>query len=784
MRLALATVVVAVLSGTVACSDDNSNRKENRVQVEPEVVHRNWAVPANSPGGEPYGEELRKSLAHALSVKEEGYEPRTEHLNDDGSPIYTNRLILEQSPYLLQHAHNPVNWYPWGDEAFADAKRMNRPVLLSVGYSTCHWCHVMERESFEDEEIAAIIGAHYIPVKVDREERPDVDGVYMDAVRILTGGGGWPMTVIMTPEGQPFFAGTYFPARDGDRGSRTGFLTILKHFAEEYENNPDTVLERAKEATLRLQASATRSAAGDLPGASAFKQAVESLATSFDSTHGGFGRAPKFPRSVTLDFLMRYHRRTGDAKALEMAAFTLEKMAAGGIRDHVGGGFHRYSTDAYWLVPHFEKMLYDNALLTLSYLDAYQITGRELFAQIASDILGYVLREMTHPRGAFFSATDADSPTPDGHDEEGWFFTWTPAELEEVLGKERASMVARYYGVTERGNFEGRNIFSVTRSYADVARELSMTPDNLLTELGEARGLLYEARGKRPPPIKDTKVITSWNGLMIWAMSEAGRVLGEPRFAEAAAKAARFISSNLEVDGRLKRTWRSGVARHDAVLDDYAFLAAGYLNLYEATYEERWLREAIDLHDTLEKEFWDEDAGGFFITGDNAEELLTREKPYYDGAEPSGNSIAINNLLELHEFTTDDKYRAMAEKALSAFAIYLQRGPTAVPQMMAALDFYLDTPKEIVIVKPREGGDIEPFLAKLSAQYLPNCVLVVTREGEELEALAKVVPLVGGKVALGGEPTAYVCEKQVCKLPTADPEIFAKQISTVAPLEG
>ena len=746
------------------------------------IIQRNWEVPEALPGAEALGRGLRKRLKAALDRREAGYKPRTHHLRSDGSPVYTKRLILESSPYLLQHAHNPVNWYPWGDDAFETARRLGRPVLLSVGYSTCHWCHVMERESFEDEEIAAFINAHYIAIKVDREERPDIDSVYMEAVRMLTRGGGWPMTVVATPDREPFFGGTYFPPRDGDRGSSTGFLTILERLSERYRSDPESVVEQARRITERIQALGERAMGGELPGAAVLHQAFADLSRGFDSVYGGFGRAPKFPRSVTLGMLMRYYRRTGEEQALHMAVYTLERMAAGGIYDHVGGGFHRYSTDSRWLVPHFEKMLYDNAQLASTYLEAYQISGREQFAQVAREVLDYVAAEMTGPEGGFHSATDADSPTPSGRDEEGWFFTWTKRELEEVLGSDLAVLVEKSYGVTERGNFEGRNILNRPRPLSRVARELKLEESEVVSELEVARAALYQARSKRPPPGKDDKVLASWNGLMMSAFARGGRVLGERRYTAIAEKAAGFILSRMrDRRGRLLRSFKDGSARFDGLLDDYAFVAAGLLDLFEADFDLRWLKAAIELHEVLASEFWDAADGGFFISAADSEKLLVREKPSYDGAEPSGNAVALSNLLRLYELTTEESYREMAEKGLAAFAMAMERSPTAVPRMLSTLDFHLDNAKEIIIVKPDEGADASPFLEALASTYLPNCVLVVTSAAETHGEIAGVVPLVEGKAARGGKVTAYVCEKRVCKLPTSSPQVFTEQIRRTLP---
>ncbi len=755
--------------------------------AEPEapVVRRDWKIPEAAPGGEAYNDELSERLAEALNTREEGYQPRTEHLNEDGSPRFTNRLILESSPYLNQHAHNPVDWHPWGEDAFEKARRLGKAVFLSVGYSTCHWCHVMERESFEDIEIATFINSNFVPIKVDREERPDVDNVYMEAVRLLTRRGGWPMTVVMTPGRQPFFGGTYFPARDGDRGRGRGLLTILTELANEYANDRDSVVARAAELTARLQAVNQSRAPGSIPRAAAvFAPSVGALGTAFDRTWGGFGRAPKFPRPVLLDLLMRYHRRTGEPHARDMFETTLEKMAAGGIYDHVGGGFHRYSTDTRWLVPHFEKMLYDNAQLVMAYLDGYQITGRADFARVARETLDYVAREMTSPEGGFYSATDADSPSPHGHEEEGLYFTWTPAELREVLDLERARMVESYYGVTELGNFEGRSIFRSWMPVEQVASDFGVSSDEFMEELDLARGVLYERRQQRQPPGKDTKVLAAWNGLMVSAFARAALVLGEPRYAEIAARAGDFLLMNMVRDGRLLRSYKDRKARHAGVADDYAFVAAGLLDLFEATSSARWMRAAIDLHSKFEEHFWDTANGGYFYTADDAEELLTREKPDYDGAKPSANSVAVSNLLRLYHATTEEHYRTMAEETLAAFAHVLDDRALAVPKLVAGYDAYLDINKEIILIKPDAAADVGPFIEELARAYIPNKLVIIAVEGEEADELSELVPLVARKTARDGKVTAYVCEERVCKLPTGDPAVFAKQIATVAPYPG
>ncbi len=743
-----------------------------------------WPFGGQLPGV-PYDRQLVSALGSAWASRSSGYKPRTRHLRSDGSPQYTNRLFLESSPYLLQHAHNPVNWYPWGYEAFATAERLGRPVFLSVGYSTCHWCHVMEEESFEDEEIARYMNENYISIKVDREERPDVDGIYMTAVQLMTGRGGWPMSVWLTPDRKPFYGGTYFPARDGDRGTSMGFLTIVRKLKEIYVTKPSQVTQNSTQLSDAIQKQlAGRPATTGTPGPDALKSAFQQYQERFDEIHGGLKGSPKFPSSLPVRFLLQYHRRTGDPQALRMAAVTLERMAGGGMYDQVGGGFHRYSTDERWLVPHFEKMLYDNALLVPAYLDGFQVTGRKDFERVAREILRYVDRDMGAPEGGFYSATDADSPTPSGPREEGWFFTWTPAELDAVLGKDRARIVAAYYAVTSSGNFEGRSILRTPKSLEQVARELRIHPERARAVIEESENLLYRARAKRPPPHRDEKILASWNGLMISAFARGALVLGDATYAHRAERCAEFILTQMQEKERLKHSYKDGKARVQAYLDDYAFLIAGLLDLYEATGRNRWLREAIALDATLEKHYEDKTAGGFFLTADDHEKLLAREKPSYDGAEPSGNSVQALNLLRLEEFTTQDRYRVRAERTLGSLKGRLAEAPTALSELLLALDFHLDVPKEVVIVTPNSRADAEPFLAELRATYLPNRVITIAVRGEDLRSQSKEVTLLRDKVAQGGKATAYICEGGVCRLPTTDPGVFAKQIREVSPLDA
>jgi uncharacterized protein YyaL (SSP411 family) len=774
---ALSISVLALL--VCACSGPKEKDDSARsAAAEERPVIRDWKVPLSAPGGQPYGDEFRHRLAVALNSKPEGYRPRTHHRNVEGSPVYTNRLILESSPYLLQHAHNPVDWYPWSDETFELARKLGRPVILSVGYSTCHWCHVMERESFEDVEIATYMNENFIAIKVDREERPDIDNVYMNAVRAMSGRGGWPMTVVLTPDREPFFGGTYFPARDGDRGSGIGFLTILQKLAEQYAESREETVTQAAKITRKLQAQAQPPVPGGLATADVLSAAVQALSQSYDPQYGGFGRAPKFPRSVTLEFLMRYYRRTEDDRALEMVALTLERMAAGGMYDQVGGGFHRYSTDQRWLVPHFEKMLYDNAQLAVAYLEAYQITDNEAFAETARETLDYVAREMTSPEGGFYSATDADSRTPSGHQEEGWYFTWTRDDIAQIVGADVAGLVNDHYGVTIPGNFERRNILNIVKPLSRIAADSGRPAAEVNAELDAAKAQLYEARSLRPPPGKDTKVLTSWNGLMIAAFARGARVLDEPRYAEIGSRAAGFLLEEMRVgDGRLARSWNDGSVRHDAVLDDYAFLAHGLIELYQTTQRRRWLAASVELTDQMISRFGDPDAGAFFFTASDAEELLIRQKPDYDGAEPAGNSVAIGNLLQLYELTGDYRYRENAEQALQALARTVQERPTAVPKLLSAIDFMLDRPKQIVIVKPDPGADARVFIEAVASTFLPNSVLIVTSQGRAADELSELVPLVKGKKAQGGAVTAYVCEQQVCELPTTEVAEFSRQLA-------
>ena len=769
---AIATLVALVLLQCTYCFAEEKSHSTTNASI---------SIPSFEfpPGAKPYPKELQLELKKKREQRGNVYQPRTKHLLDNGTAKYTNRLFLESSPYLLQHAHNPVNWYPWGDEAFETAKKLNRPILLSIGYSTCHWCHVMEEESFEDEEIAKFLNENYIAIKVDREERPDVDSIYMVAVQTMTGRGGWPMTTWLTPDRKPFYGGTYFPARDGDRGIPIGFLTLIKKLKDIYDKQPDQVAEQSQQlANIISSLLSPQASDSQLPSIKVLHDAFLYYQSGFDPLYGGRSQAPKFPSDISIRFLLRYQRHTENVEAIEMATLTLKKMAAGGIYDHVGGGFHRYSTDDEWLVPHFEKMLYDNALLSMAYLEAYQLTGDKSFLQTTKEILRYVKRDMTSSKGAFYSATDADSLVDNNHREEGYFFTWTAKELDQVLGKHTSMIVKSYFAVTDNGNFEDRNILHTPNDETVIANKLNISTKKLAATINDAKEKLYKARNNRPHPIRDEKILTAWNGLMISAYARAGLILGEQEYIEHAVMAAEFIKSYLIEKGRLFRSYKDDTRKHNAYLDDYAFYTAATLDLYEATHDIEWLNFAIELDTTLSKHYEDDTNGGFFMTSDYHENLLVREKPYFDGAEPSGNSVAVLNLLRLYEFTSNDTYRKRAEKALKSANQILAERPTALSEMIIAVDYYLDNPKEIVIVTPKDKKqDAERFIKEYRASYLPNKILVVLSEGNEQNTVGKSIPLVKGKLAMQGKTTAYVCEQGVCKLPTTEPHIFSQQIS-------
>ena len=657
-----------------------------------------------------------------------------------------NRLAGATSPYLLQHADNPVDWYEWGDEAFLRAREEDRPVLLSVGYAACHWCHVMERESFEDPSIARLMNEHFVCIKVDREERPDVDAIYMDAVQAMSGHGGWPMTVLLTPEGRPFFAGTYFPPED--RHGMPGFPRVLEAVAAAWR-------ERREE--LVAQGQRVVEAIGRAPGSStepltdaALREALAGLQSAFDQEWGGFGGAPKFPQPITLEFLLRCHHRGWDG-ALDMVTVTLDRMVAGGIHDHVGGGFHRYAVDRTWLVPHFEKMLYDNTQLATACLHAWQVTARDRYREVARTTLDFILRELRHRDGAFFSSIDADS-----EGEEGRFYVWDWGELVEEVGED----VAEALGAGPEGNWEGRNVLWRPSDEAEVP--------------AEALRRLLDARSARVRPATDDKVLAAWNGLAISALAVTGRTLGESTYVDAAAGAADFVLSVLRRgDGRLLRAWRDGRTSGPAYLDDHALVAAACLDLYEATFEVRWFEEARRLADDILRLFRDPD-GGFFQTGEDAERLVLRPKELFDTAVPSGSSAAADVLLRLSLLTGEAEFERAAVSALRRVHDLMARAPTALGQALGALDRHVGPSKEVAVVGDPDDSATEALLNEVRRRYLPN--VVVAAAGPNDTDAAKAVPLLEARKPVDGRPAAYVCERFVCQRPVTEPAALAAQL--------
>jgi uncharacterized protein len=678
-----------------------------------------------------------------------------------------NRLANETSPYLLQHKDNPVDWYPWGEEALRRAREEDKPILLSVGYSACHWCHVMERESFEDEETARIMNEHFVNIKVDREERPDIDSIYMSAVQALTRHGGWPMTVFLTPDGAPFYGGTYFPPVP--KGGLPSFQQVLLSLADAYENRYDEVSRSAESVREYLRATTGAALPQTAVGTELLDRAAESLISELDRRFGGFGGAPKFPQAMNLEVLLRHHHRTGDLAALSGVEDTLRAMANGGIYDQLGGGFARYSVDQYWLVPHFEKMLYDNALLSRLYLEAYQATDNPFYRRIAEETLDYVVRDMTSPEGGFYSAEDADS-----EGEEGKFYVWTPAEIRGVLDEEDATLAERYWDVTERGNFEGKNILYVPRPPEAVAAEFGISPEELRERIEGIRSTLLAEREKRTRPERDEKILAAWNGLMLRSFAFAARVLNREDYREFAERNAAFLLDRLRVDGRLRRSYKDGQAKFNGYLEDYAMAADGLVTLYEATFQTRWLAEAENLCDAVLELFWDEGSGAFYDTPADHEELVTRPRDVYDNAAPSGTSVATDVLLRLSLLLDREDYRARAESVLEGLSGGMERLPGAFGRLLAALDFHLSRPREIAIIGEPASPDTQALIDAVYARYLPNKV-VAGRAPEDDEATG-LVPLLAEREARGGRATAYVCEGYACQNPTSDPEELAGQL--------
>ena len=674
-----------------------------------------------------------------------------------------NRLAQETSPYLRQHANNPVDWYPWGDEALQRAQTEDKPILLSIGYAACHWCHVMAHESFENEETAVTMNTHFINIKVDREERPDLDSIYMNAVVAMTGQGGWPMTVFLTPDGRPFFGGTYFPPTP--RYNMPSFPQLLAHINRAWHEQRADIDENATQLTEGLTRVITQGDQEDALDETLFENAVAGLTRTFDEDRGGFGSAPKFPPSMTLEFLLRMAARLDDADAGHMATHTLKMMAQGGMYDQLGGGFARYSTDSNWLVPHFEKMLYDNALLARVYLHAYQITGDFFYRRIAVETLDFILREMRHEDGGFYSSYDADS-----EGEEGKFYVWQPAEIREILGED-AEPFMLYYDVTERGNWEGKSILNVPRAPEEVAELLNMEVDELKARLAASQQKLYAVRSQRVWPGLDDKVLTSWNGLALAAFAEAARILPRPDYIEAAQQNAEFLYQNMRVvNGRLLRTWKAGAkAKYNAYLEDYAYLADGLLALYQTTFNEKWFAWAQELGDIMLDHFKDPNGIGFFDTSDDHEMLIQRPKDMQDNATPSGNAMAAQVLLKLSLYTGNGRYWDVAEEAVRGMYSRMSHFPNGFAHWLCTADFIMGEPQELAITGKFGKSGTMAMLDVANNRYRPNMITAVGENGD-------VVPLLFGRPQIEGEVTAYVCRRFVCQQPVTDPHKLALQL--------
>jgi uncharacterized protein YyaL (SSP411 family) len=677
-----------------------------------------------------------------------------------------NRLINEKSPYLLQHAYNPVDWHAWNKEAFEKARVENKPIFLSIGYSTCHWCHVMEKESFEDVEVAQLMNEAFVSIKVDREERPDLDHVYMTVCQMMTGGGGWPLTIVMTPEKKPFFAATYIPK--GSRFGRTGLVELIPRISEVWRDRNKEVLDSAENMTAALQ-SLEKESSGEPIDTGVLDKAYQELAQRFDRTYGGFSGAPKFPTSHNFFFMLRYWRRKDQQEALAMVEKTLQEIRWGGIFDQIGFGFHRYSTDKEWLVPHFEKMLYDQAMLALAYLETYQATGNTTYSDTAREIFTYVLRDMRSPEGGFFSAEDADS-----EGKEGKFYLWTEQEIREILPPDEANLIVRAFHVERNGNFReeasgktlGANILFTGKSLPDMASEMNLPVEELEKKIDSARNRLFEVRERRIHPHKDDKILTDWNGLMIAALARGAQVLGEKAYSDAAEDAVDFILKKMRgPDGRLLHRYREGEASIVAHLDDYAFLVWGLIETYEATFHARLLKTALALNTDMIVHFWDEKRGGLYFTSDDAENLIVRKKEVYDGALPSGNAVAMLNLLRLGRYTGDANLEDRAFKIQSAFSEEVRQFPSGYTQFLSAVDFSLGSSHEVVI-----SGSLgaKEMLDALRSRFSPNQILVFRPAGHESAGIDAIAPFAKNYGSVDGRATAYVCSGHACKDPTTE----------------
>ncbi|MCM3900216.1 MAG: thioredoxin domain-containing protein, partial [Pyrinomonadaceae bacterium] len=671
--------------------------------------------------------------------------------------------------------HNPVDWYPWGEEAFTAARTEKKPILLSIGYSACHWCHVMEHESFENEDIARLMNENFISIKVDREERPDLDQIYMNAVQMMTHHGGWPMTVFLTPEGVPFYGGTYFPPED--RYNMPGFPRVLLSISEAYREKPEDIQQTGTSIIAELNRLSLARESNEPLDPALLDHAFRGIVKGYDRVNGGFGGAPKFPPAMTLEFLLRVYHRTGNQEALDIVANTCRKMADGGIYDQLGGGFHRYSTDAKWLVPHFEKMLYDNALLSRVYLHYYQLTHDESARGIAEGVLDYIVQEMTDANGGFYSTQDADS-----EGEEGKYFVWSTDEIASVLDKDDTALFLAYYDVTEGGNFEGKNILNVTRALEDVAAKVNVTPEHLRQSLERSRRKLFELRENRVKPDRDEKILTAWNGMMLASFAEAAAILDRQDYLEIARRNARFVLDKLRSDGLLLRTYKDATAKLNAYLEDYSFLSDGLLTLYETTGELEWFEATLSIINKMVEEFWDDQDGGFFYTGRSHESLIVRSKDYFDNATPSGNSVAAEVMLRLAALTDNNDYRRMAVTILRLVADSLRRYPSGFGRALCALDFYLGTPKEIAIIGDHDLPQTRLLRNAAWQHYVPNKVVAQAAPGDSRNS--ELIPLLRDRRLVNNSPTAYVCEHFTCSEPVTDPESLVSQLAQERPVSA
>ncbi|MGZ8532572.1 MAG: thioredoxin domain-containing protein [Candidatus Binatia bacterium] len=668
---------------------------------------------------------------------------------------HTNRLIHETSPYLLQHAHNPVDWYGWGEDAFQKAKAEDKPILLSIGYSACHWCHVMERESFENEEIARLMNQLFVNIKVDREERPDLDEIYMSAVQMLTGRGGWPMTMFLTPDRKPFYGGTYFPPED--RGGMPGFAQVLMGVNQAYRERPADVERSVTEVLGALRRMAESAETDKTFSKTIIAEGAAKVAQAYDADNGGLGQAPKFPNAGVYELFLRHYHHSNSSRYLEMVTHTLSKMARGGIYDHLGGGFHRYSVDAKWLVPHFEKMLYDNGQLVRIYAHAFKATREPLFKAVVDETVTYLLREMFQPEGGFYSTQDADSEGV-----EGKFFVWSEAEVMQILGAADGAIFCRVYDVSESGNFEEKNIIHPILTLEQASKYFRMELGEIERVIADARQKLFIEREKRIKPFRDEKIITAWNGLMLSGLAEAIKISPQPAYMDAAQRTIEFIFTKLFRDGFLLHTYKNGQAKLLGYLDDYAFTAVGLLDIYEALFDRSALARAIELTEIMLREFWDKQDGGFFSTGNSHEKLISRAKPIFDASIPSGNAVATQLLLRVFHITGEERYFHHAEKVLRSYYDAMENQPFGFAHLLCALDLYLEKPREVVIIG--EPGDVrvEELLTKIHSVYQPNLTLQLARPNESQEKLS---PLLRGKSQVGGNPTVYVCHDSTCSAP-------------------